>query len=101
MSANLPSGLQGAAHAVDGAKLDPQPELPDDTPVDVLDIAPRVQQILVAEGFETIGEVREVADEVLLSFQNFGVGTVSHLRETLGLPSCDGVRRVRELKVRK
>jgi DNA-directed RNA polymerase alpha subunit len=70
-------------------------------PIDVLDMATRIQQILGVEGCETIGEIREVADKVLLSFQNFGVGTVSHLPETLGLPSCDGVRRVRELKVRK
>jgi hypothetical protein len=38
------------------------------------------------------GEVRETADETLLSFQDLGPGSGAHLRETLGLPSCDGVR---------
>jgi hypothetical protein len=36
--------------------------------------------------------VRETSDEILLSFQDLGKASVAHLRETLGLPSCDGVR---------
>jgi DNA-directed RNA polymerase alpha subunit len=45
-----------------------------------------------AAGLKTVGEVRETSDEILLSFQDLGKASVSHLRETLGLPSCDGVR---------
>ena len=41
---------------------------------------------------KTIGEIREASDATLLSLQDFGKGSVSHLRETLGLPSTDGVR---------
>jgi hypothetical protein len=48
--------------------------------------------VLAAAGLTTVGEVRETADETLLSFQDFGPGSVTLLRETLGLPSCDGVR---------
>ena len=81
--------------------LGPTPELPDDTPIEMLDIAPRIQQILKAAGLKTIGEVRETADDVLLSFPNFGPGSVAFLRETLGLPSSDGVRPVTGLKVKK
>jgi hypothetical protein len=29
---------------------------------------------------------------VLMSLPDFGRGSVAHLRETLDLPSCDGVR---------
>src|SRR6266404_2832263 len=31
-------------------------------------------------------------DETLLSFQDLGKSSVAHIRETLGLPSTDGVR---------
>jgi hypothetical protein len=48
--------------------------------------------VLAAAGLETVGEVRETADEILLSFQDLGKASVAHLRETLGLPSTDGVR---------
>jgi hypothetical protein len=43
-------------------------------------------------GLKTVGEVREISDDTLLSFQDFGKGSVTLLRESLGLPSCDGVR---------
>jgi DNA-directed RNA polymerase alpha subunit len=72
--------------------LDPTPELPDDTPIDRVRFPARIQNVLVAAGLKTVGEVRETSDEALLSFQDFGKGSVAHLRETLGLPSTDGVR---------
>ena len=74
--------------------LDPTPELPDDTPIDRVRFPARIQNVLVAAGLKTVGEVRETSDEALLSFQDFGKGSVAHLRETLGLPSTDGVRPV-------
>jgi hypothetical protein len=43
----------------------------------------------------TVGKVRETADETLLSFQGLGPGSVAYLRETLGLPSKDGVRQAK------
>jgi DNA-directed RNA polymerase alpha subunit len=55
----------------------------------------RIRKALTAGGLETVGEVRETSDKVLLSFQELGKGSVAHLRETLGLPSCDGVRPVK------
>jgi len=48
--------------------------------------------VLAAAGLKTVGEVRETSDETLLSFQDLGQGSVAHLRETLGLPSTEGVR---------
>jgi len=43
-------------------------------------------------GLKTVGEARETSDEILLSFQDLDKADVAHLRETLGLPSTDGVR---------
>jgi DNA-directed RNA polymerase alpha subunit len=74
--------------------LDSTPEIPDDTPIDRVRFPARIQNVLVAAGLKTVGEVRETSDEALLSFQDFAKGSVAHLRETLGLPSTDGVRPV-------
>jgi DNA-directed RNA polymerase alpha subunit len=72
--------------------LDPTPELPDDTPIERVQFPTRVLNVLVTAGLRTVGEVREISDETLLSFQDLGKGSVNRLRETLGLPSNDGVR---------
>jgi DNA-directed RNA polymerase alpha subunit len=72
--------------------VDPTPELPDYTPIDRVRFPTRIHNVLAAAGLKTVGEVRETADEILLSFQDLGTGSIKHLRETLGLPSCDRVR---------
>ncbi len=72
--------------------LDPKPELPDETPISDVELPARIRSVLEAAGLETVGEVREISDETLLSFQDLGKTSLAHLRETLGLPSCDGVR---------
>ena len=66
--------------------VDPTPELPDDTPVDGVRFSTRIHNVSSAAGLNTVGEVRETADETLLSFQDLGPGSIKHLRETLGLP---------------
>jgi DNA-directed RNA polymerase alpha subunit len=71
------------------------PELPDVTPLAEVELPSRVRNTLTAGGLETVGEVRETSDKVLLSLQELGKGSVAHLRETLGLRSCDGVRPVK------
>ena len=76
----------------EGHLVDPTPELPDDTPIDRVRLPTRIQNVMVIAGLKTVGEVRETADETLLSFQDFGPDSVAHLRKTLGLPSTDGVR---------
>jgi hypothetical protein len=70
--------------------LRPMPELPDDMPLAEVGLPSRIRNALNAGGLETVGEVRET-----LSFQDLGKGSVADLRETLGLPSCDGVRPVK------
>ena len=72
--------------------LDPTPELPDDTMIQDVRFATRIRNALNAAGLKTVGEVRETSDATLLSLQDLGPGSVAHLRETLGLPSRDGVR---------
>jgi DNA-directed RNA polymerase alpha subunit len=73
-------------------KLEPTPELPDDTLINDVEFPARIRNVLAAAGLKTVGEVREISDDTLLSFQDFGKGSVALLRETLGLPSTDGVR---------
>jgi DNA-directed RNA polymerase alpha subunit len=81
-----------AREAAEGPMLYPAPELPDDTPLDRVRLSSRIRNALSAAGWKTVGEVRGATDETLLSLQDLGKGSVSHLRETLGLPSTDGVR---------
>jgi hypothetical protein len=72
--------------------LDPTPELPDNTLVSQVEFPARILKALTAAGLRTVGEVREASDDMLLSLPDLGHGSVTHLRETLGLPSRDGVR---------
>ena len=72
--------------------LYPAPELPDDTPIENVRFSTRVQNALTTAGLKTVGEIREASDAMSLSLQDLGKGSVAHLRETLGLPSTDGVR---------
>jgi DNA-directed RNA polymerase alpha subunit len=74
------------------SELDPTPELPDDTPVREVRLPTRIKDALFAAGVKTVGQVREMSDEALLSLPDFGKASVAHLRETLGLPSTDGDR---------
>jgi DNA-directed RNA polymerase alpha subunit len=72
--------------------IDPTPELPDNTPIEDVRFPTRIRNVLAAADLKTVGEVRETADETLLSFQDLGPASIKHLREALGLPSRVGVR---------
>jgi DNA-directed RNA polymerase alpha subunit len=65
--------------------------LPDDTPIDRVQFPTRIHKALAAAGLKTIGEIRETSNEKLLDLQDLGSGSVSYLREAVGLPSCDGL----------
>jgi len=60
----------------------PTPELPDDTPIGEVELSTRIRNVLEAAGLKTVGEVREISNEILLSFNDCGK-----------LPSCIFVRR--------
>ena len=64
--------------------LEPTPELPDDMPISEVKLSTRIRNVLEAAGLKSVG-MRETSDEMLLSFQDLGKGSVTHLRETLGL----------------
>lgn len=81
-----------AREAVAGPMLYPAPGLPDETPIENVRFSTRIKNALNEAGVKTVGDIRETSDATLLSFQDLGPGSVAHLRETLGLPSCDGVR---------
>jgi DNA-directed RNA polymerase alpha subunit len=76
----------------ESAFLHPTPELRDDTPIENVHFSTRIRNALQTAGINTVGHVRETTDGTLLALQNFGKGSVAHLRKTLGLPSKDGVR---------
>jgi DNA-directed RNA polymerase alpha subunit len=78
--------------AAAGPMLYPAPELADDTLVENVRFSTRIRNALNSSGLKTVGEIREASDAMLLSLPDLGKSSVTHLRETLGLPSCDGVR---------
>ena len=78
--------------ATEGPMLAPTPELPDDTPIERVLFSTRIQNALRAADLKTVGEVREISDETLISLPDFGKGSLSDLCKKLGLPSTDGVR---------
>ena len=81
-----------AREAAAGPMLYPAPELPDDTPIENVRFSTRIRNALITAGLKNVGEIREASDAMLLSLQDLGKGSVTHLRETLGLPSTDEVR---------
>jgi DNA-directed RNA polymerase alpha subunit len=83
-----------AREAASGPMVAPTPELPNDTPIERVIFSPRIHNALRAADLKTVGDVREVSDETLISLPDFGRGSLSDLREKLGLPSTDGVRPV-------
>jgi DNA-directed RNA polymerase alpha subunit len=72
------------------------PELPDDMPIELVPFPTRIRNVLAAAGLKTVGEVREVSDDTLLSFQDFGGRSLAAVRKALGLPSAE--RRAFRLK---
>jgi DNA-directed RNA polymerase alpha subunit len=84
--------MEGKVNIQEGGLADPTPELPDDTPIDRVQFPARIQKALAAGGLKTVGEIRETSNDMLLNLQDLGSGSISYLREVLGLPSCDGVR---------
>ena len=81
--------------AAAGPMVAPTPELPDDMPIERVLFSTRIQNALRGADLKTVGEVREISDETLISLPDFGRGSLSDLRMKLGLPSTHGVRPIR------
>jgi DNA-directed RNA polymerase alpha subunit len=78
--------------AAESPMVVPTPELPDDTLIERVLFSIRIRNALRAADLKTVGEVREVSDETLISLPDFGKSSLADLREKLGLASTDGVR---------
>ena len=74
--------------------LDPIPELPDDTLVEGVNLPPRVRNALLLAGVRTVGQAREMPDRDLLRLPDFGKSSLEYLRQSLGLPSSEGVQKI-------
>jgi DNA-directed RNA polymerase alpha subunit len=73
-------------------KVQATPELPDETPLDNVELPTRIRNALADGGLETVGEVREASDKILVTLPNLGTRSVAHLRKVLGLSSTDGIQ---------
>jgi DNA-directed RNA polymerase alpha subunit len=81
-----------AREAAEGPMVPPTPELPDDTPIERVPFSTRIQNALRASAdLKTVGEVREMSDETLISLPGLGKGLLAAVRGKLGLSSTDGV----------
>jgi DNA-directed RNA polymerase alpha subunit len=68
-----------------GPVLYPAEGISDDTPIERVQFSTRIRNALTGAGVTTIGEIRAASDATLLSLQDLGPGSLSYLREKLGL----------------
>jgi len=64
--------------------FDPDPDLPDDTLIEMVRFSPLIRKSLNAAGLKTIGEIRAMTDDKLRRMRGIGTGSLAHLRETIG-----------------
>jgi DNA-directed RNA polymerase alpha subunit len=81
-----------AADPAGGKPMVPTPQLPDDTPIDKLQITTRIREALHAGGLRTVGEIRDKSDQQLLAIRDLGSGSIAHLRASLGVTLVHPVR---------
>ena len=74
-----------AADPAGGKLVVPTPQLPDDTPIDKLQLTTRIREALHAGGLRTVGEIRDKSDQQLLAIRDLGSGSVAHLRASLSV----------------
>lgn len=65
-------------------KIDPTPDLPQETPLHLIRLPTRIRNVFKAAGIFTVGEARETSDAAFLSFVNFGPGSLFYIRKALG-----------------
>jgi DNA-directed RNA polymerase alpha subunit len=62
----------------------PTPMLLNETPLDEVAMPTRIRNAFKCQGLKTVGDVREASDATLLSFQDFGRGSLTFCREMFG-----------------
>lgn len=65
-------------------KINPTPDMPNDTPIADLDLPTRIKNALERNGLETVRDIRETSDRNLLSFQDMGARSLKFLRSAFG-----------------
>jgi DNA-directed RNA polymerase alpha subunit len=65
-------------------KINPTPDLLNDTPIADLDLPTRIKNALERNGLETVRDIRETSDRNFLSFQDMGPRSLKFLRSALG-----------------
>jgi hypothetical protein len=82
----IASVLKTGAPVVEAVKVAQKPSrnLPDNTRIADVDLPTRIQNVLAWNGIATIGQLREMPDKTLLSFQDLGHRSLAFLREYLG-----------------
>lgn len=81
-----------AADPAGGKLVVPTPRLPDDTPIEKLQLTTRMREALHAAGLRTVGEIRDKSDQQLLAIRDLGSGSIAHLRASLGVTPVHAVR---------
>jgi DNA-directed RNA polymerase alpha subunit len=83
ISAALKSGVEivGAVELKTKRKL--SVGLPDETLIVDVDLPTRIQNVLASNAIRTVGELRKLGDDALLSFQDLGDRSVAFIREHL------------------
>ena len=64
--------------------LDPTPNLPDDTLIEIVRFSPIIRKSLNTAGLKTIGEIRAMPDDKLRTMRGIGTGSLAYLRKTIG-----------------
>src|SRR5579871_4122140 len=64
-------------------KKKPLSSLPSDTRLEDVDLPTRVQKALALNGIRTVGDLRELSEATLLTFQDFGHRSVAYVRDLL------------------
>ena len=64
--------------------LDPTPNLPDDTLIEIVRFSPIIRKSLYTAGLKTIGEIRAMSDDKLRTMRGIGTGSLAYLRKTIG-----------------
>jgi hypothetical protein len=64
--------------------FDPDPDLPDDTPIETVRFSTIIRNALTSAGLKTVGDFRAARDIELGGIRRIGKGSVAYLRKTLG-----------------
>ena len=64
--------------------LDPNPDLPGDTPIAMIGFPTVVLNALILAGLETVGEIRSMGDRDLRRMRRIGPGRLAYLRDAVG-----------------